>query len=429
MPTACTCSTARAAGACPELPAQSVRSRSSAHEAVVRARAVPAFVQVVVEVVDPAHVAQAAPARRNELLAHEDLVEHGRKALVDVRIGHVLLECRFALHLVGVEQRHVARGLVVGHLGGGGHQLRGDAVRVVVEVAHHHQRRVGALQQVDHDAAQSRRLHAAHDQRAQRSHHADLAVLPVFQGMALRVLQELRPLRFEVHREHVHLLPVLHAQRGQKGRALEARVRAQARHLDPEAGRKVDEGPDLVHLQPRGNADPRRALRARPCRRARRARGRRRVLRAGDRDEVVAQAAARNGGLQRAFVPDLLHREHVGIERMEALAGPGDLAFVFALVVGLLVLVVNPVRVREIQQVAGGDEERGVVGRDVLHGTRLCPLRPARGRGHTGNAKNKGHRSARCICCRADVPSTRCAGQRPNERPPPPERLPPPPPP
>ncbi len=50
-----------------------------------------------------------------------------------------------------------------------------------------------------------------------------------------------------------------------------------------------------------------------------------------------------------------------------------DLAFVLALVVGVLVLVEHAVRVREIEQVAGGHEEGGEVRRDVQQQRRLCP--------------------------------------------------------
>ena len=60
------------------------KAQQRAHKAVVGPGAVTPFVQVVVEIVHALHIAHAVPAVLHELLAHQDLVEHAGRPLVDV---------------------------------------------------------------------------------------------------------------------------------------------------------------------------------------------------------------------------------------------------------------------------------------------------------------------------------------------------------
>ena len=86
---------------------------------------------------------------------------------MDVGVGHVLFQGEISLQVVRIEQCHIAGRPVVGNVGGGADQLRGDAVGGVVEVAQDHQGHAGAVQQVDHQATQGHGLGATHDQGAQ----------------------------------------------------------------------------------------------------------------------------------------------------------------------------------------------------------------------------------------------------------------------
>src|SRR3989344_4116466 len=61
-----------------------LQPQQCAHKTVVRSGPVTSFVQVVVEVVHAPHVAHAVPAVVHELLAHQNLVQHAGRALVDV---------------------------------------------------------------------------------------------------------------------------------------------------------------------------------------------------------------------------------------------------------------------------------------------------------------------------------------------------------
>ncbi len=206
------------------------------------------------------------------------------------------------------------------------------------------------MQQVDDQAAQRHGFGAPHDQRAQRCQRHHLAVVPVFRGVALCILQELGPLGFEVGRQYVQALSVFHAQCCNQRRPFKARVQAQARYFYLEARGKFRKRLQGIHLEPCRNADPGRAL----CSGARRI-----VLRPGYRHEVVAQAAAAEGALECCVVPHLLYCQHVIIEHAKPVAQPGELAIKLRLAVGVLVLVEQAARIDQVEHIAGGHHQSG----------------------------------------------------------------------
>ncbi|MDT4860023.1 hypothetical protein FQZ97_945600 [compost metagenome] len=153
-----------------------------------------------------------------------------------------------------------------------------------------------------------------------------------------------------MRRDHAHGLAVLHAQRDQQWRALEAGVRPKARHIHHRGGRKIGQRLHRLDLEAADDADPWRALRAVLSGA---------VFRARHAHEIVLQAAASHRRAQRDLVPHLLHRDHVGVEHLEACAQPRDLALELVLAVGVLAVVEGPSGLRQVEQVAGGHHKRG----------------------------------------------------------------------
>ena len=304
--------------------------------------------QVVIEIIHPAHITHAVAPVGQELLADQDLVQHIGGALVDVGVGHVLFQGEISLQVVRIEQCHIAGRPVVGNVGGGADQLRGDAVGGVVEVAQDHQGHAGAVQQVDHQATQGHGLGATHDQGAQRGQCDHLAVVPVLGRLAQGILQKLGALGFEVGGEDVEGLAMLHPQGRHKGRTLKARVLANAGHVHLKTRGEVGEGLHSLHLEPRSQAHPGCALRTLLG-----------VVVLGSRyrNEVVAHAAPAQRPLESRIVPDLLHGQHVGVQCPKALPQPGDLALKLGLAVRVLVLVEQATRVGQVEHIAGGHHQ------------------------------------------------------------------------
>ena len=83
------------------------------------------------------------------------------------------------------------------------------------------------------------------------------------------------------------------------------------------------------------------------------------VLSPGDGHKVVAQAAAAQSALEGGFIPDLLHRQHIGVEHAQALPQPGELALELCGAVGLLVFIEHAPGVGQVQHIAGGHHQGG----------------------------------------------------------------------
>lgn len=123
---------------------------------------------------------------------------------------------------------------------------------------------------------------------------------------------------------------------------------ANARHIHLKARWEVGKGLQCLDLEPRGQAHTGRSL----CALLGVV-----VLCPWHGDKVVAQATPTQCPFEGRVVPDLLHRQYIGVQCPKALAQPGDLAFKLGLAVGVLVLVEQASRIGQVEHIASGHHE------------------------------------------------------------------------